>query len=134
MTKRYIFNFTSNTVNKPITYRLIRDYDIKINILKAEIIYGERGNLLVEIDAEDKNINDAFEYLKKCKVLYKPVNKYINFQQDKCVDCGSCTAVCFAGALQLDQINRNLIFNPDKCVVCGLCVKACPLSLFSINF
>ena len=50
-----------------------------------------------------------------------------------CIHCGSCTAVCFSGALTMSRATNEMVFNPEKCVVCELCLKACPLRLFSID-
>ncbi len=57
-----------------------------------------------------------------------------HFQEDKCIDCGNCTAVCFAGALTMDKTTWKLNFDKEKCVVCELCIIACPLKLFNIDF
>ena len=51
-----------------------------------------------------------------------------------CIHCGSCTAVCFAGALVLKKPEWKLKFDPNLCIVCELCTKTCPLGLFKIDF
>lgn len=134
MKKKYILSFTQNSVNKPITYELIKKFDIKINIIKANISADEAGHLLVEFDADKDSLDKCLEYLGKNNVDYVPAEKKILFDEEKCVNCGSCTAVCFAEALALDRETRELVFKPEKCVFCKLCVKACPLGLFEIHF
>jgi len=134
MKKKYILSFTPESTEKAITYELIEKYDVKINIIKANISANEAGHLLVELEANESDLQKSFEFLNEHGVEYIPAEKRIVFDEDKCVHCGSCTAVCFAGALTLDPETKKLQFDPDKCVFCKLCTEACPLNLFEIHF
>ncbi len=44
--KRLVLRFPAERVNDPITYVLIKEYDVSINILNADITHGKEGNLL----------------------------------------------------------------------------------------
>ncbi len=132
--KRYILNFPPESGDKAFTYHLVKDYDIRINILKAEVYPGKRGSLLLELQGKRENIEQGVEYIKSNKIICESLDKRIHFQHDKCIDCGNCTAVCFAGALTMNPQSWKLEFKKDKCVVCELCIPACPLKLFKIDF
>jgi ferredoxin len=132
--RRFILKFPPQSGDKPLSYVLVKDYNISINILKAEVIPGKRGNLLLELEGTASNLKKGIAYLETHQVECIPLDKKINFKQDKCINCGNCTAVCFAGALTMSNVTWQLEFNKDECVACELCVKACPLKLFEINF
>ncbi|MBN1820652.1 MAG: 4Fe-4S binding protein [Prolixibacteraceae bacterium] len=132
--RRYILNFPPESGDKPLSYHLVKDYDIRINILKAEVYPGKMGSLLLELQGKKENIEKGVEYLMNHHVICEPLEKRIRFQEDKCIDCGNCTAVCFAGALTMDPVTWELKFNKEECVVCELCITACPLKLFEIDF
>jgi ferredoxin len=132
--KRYILNFPPDRGDKAFTYHLVKDYDIRINILKAEVFPGKRGSLLLELQGKKDSIDSGVEYLKKNHIKCEPLDKRIHLNQDKCIDCGNCTAVCFAGSLTMNKKTWKLEFNKEKCVVCELCIPACPLNLFEIDF
>ena len=132
--KRMVLRFPSETVNSPITYTLIREYDVLINILNADISHGKEGHLLIEISGKKENVDAATSFLKQNKVEISPVVKTILFKEDECIHCGACASVCFPGALSIDPATRELKFAPEKCVACELCIKACPLQLFELNF
>lgn len=133
MKQRFILNFPMNHTEEPLTYVLIKTYDIKVNILKAAISAGG-GELLIEAEADEKNMQAGLEYLRKNNVGIEAVDKKIHFKKDGCIDCGACTAVCFPNALTMDKNTWELQFNSEKCVVCGYCIKACPLRLFETTF
>lgn len=133
MKKRYVLTFPSDSTNEPITYNLVRQFDIKINIIKAKINAGEEGTLLLEMDAPEQNISAAKKYLDENHISCQSVEKKVHWREKDCMHCGACTAVCFSEALTMDD-NRQLDFNMEKCIVCELCVNACPLSLFEIHF
>ncbi|MBN1181236.1 MAG: 4Fe-4S binding protein [Bacteroidales bacterium] len=132
--KRYILTFPLETVQEPITYILVKEYDLKINIINANITPGKKGNLLCGIWGAKKDIEEGIKYLEGRNIQCTPVEKRLHLNLDKCIHCGSCTSVCFSGALTLDQESRQLLSSPEKCTICGLCVKACPLRLFEISF
>lgn len=132
--RRYILKFPPQSADKPLSYVLVKEYDISINILKAEVVPGKRGNLLLELEGTSSNINKGIAYLKNHQVDCSPLNKKIKWNELECISCGNCTAVCFAGALSMSKPEWELKFNKDECIVCELCLKACPLSLFEIDF
>ncbi len=134
MKKRFILTFPAGRTNNPITYDLIKKYNIKINIIKANIGAEEEGSLLLEMIAEESDLNNAQEYLKENNINCQSVEKRVQFIENECMHCGACTAVCFAGALTLGKDDWKLSFDATKCIVCELCVKACPLGLFEIHF
>jgi len=134
MKKRYVLTFAPEVVNTPLTYNLIKDYDIKVNILNAYISPGKQGKLAIEMESADENINRGLEYIRENGVKCVPLVKKIGFREELCVHCGSCTAVCFTGALTMDRQTWELHFDHEKCVICELCTFACPLKLFEIDF
>jgi ferredoxin len=132
--QRVVLRFPSDSAGEPITYVLIKEYDVMINILNADISHGREGNLLVEISGEKESLEGALSYLNSKRVEVLPVVKTILFKQEECIHCGACTSVCYPGALIMDLESRELRFSPEECVACELCIKACPLQLFELNF
>ena len=129
-----VLRFPADTVNEPITYTLIKEYDVLINILNADITHGKEGNLLGTVMGNENNVNEALVYLESKEVEISPVVKTILFNESACIHCGACSSVCFSGALNMDTASRKLQFSPERCVACELCIRACPLQLFELNF
>ena len=132
--KRYVLKFPPQSGDQPFSYHLVKDFDIRINILRAEVWPGKTGSLVLELDGTTTNLKNGIAYLQENQVSCEPLNKKITWDHVRCISCGNCTAVCFAGALQMDPVKWELQFDPEKCIVCELCVPACPLNLFKIDF
>lgn len=132
--KRYVLKFPAQSGDMPLSYHLVKDFDIRINILRAEVWPGKTGSLVLELEGTSENLKNGIAYLKENQVTCEPLNKKIAWDHKRCISCGNCTAVCFAGALQMDPVNWELQFDSEKCIVCELCVPACPLNLFKIDF
>ena len=134
MRSRLVLNFSTELADTPVTFSLVKDFGLSINILKASILPGRGDELLIEVEGSENGISKGIEFLKNKKVAVEGVEKRIKFNDTDCVHCGACTAVCFSGALKIGTPDWLLDFDSAKCVACGLCVKACPLRLFTISF
>lgn len=128
-----MLTFPPETTGEPITYNLIRKYDIMVNIVKADVSPGKIGHLVMEMTAPAKVLKEGMAYMEQQNVECVPIDRTITYREDLCIHCGACSAVCFAGALTMNRKTAELSFEPEKCVVCELCLTACPLKLFSID-
>ncbi len=134
MVQKLILSFPVDATDRPLVYDLIRIYDIKINLLKAEIQPGKTGTLLAEFDADTLKIDQAIAYLNQNGVTVNPVSSKVSHDENRCLNCGNCVSACFSHALTIGAPDWKLRFNPEKCIACKLCLKACPLKLFKIEF
>ena len=57
MIKKVVLSFPVDATDRSLTYDLVKLYDIRINILKAEIQAGKSGNLLVELEADTDKLD-----------------------------------------------------------------------------
>lgn len=126
MKKKISIVFPPEITEEPITYTMIKKYDLKINILRASIGYNTKGNLLVEISGREADIADAISYIESLGLNVSSLGNRIIRDEERCVSCGACTAVCPTAALYMDE-NWKLVFDAEKCVGCKLCISACPL-------
>lgn len=131
--KRFVLTFPPSATGEPITFNLIKKFDIMVNIVRADISPGKVGHLVMEMTAPAKVLKEGMLYIRQQNVDCEPIEKKIYYREDLCIHCGACTSVCFAGALTMERKSAELRFEPEKCVVCELCLNSCPLNLFSID-
>ncbi|NLY74926.1 MAG: 4Fe-4S binding protein [Firmicutes bacterium] len=133
--RKVVLTFPPELTEMPITYHLVKDYDLAINILKAKITPGEEGKLVLELsNGDEKRIQAGIDFLKKQGVIVEPVSKEIVFNEPECVHCGSCTAVCRSNALSIAPPEWKLKFDKELCIVCESCVTACPMGIIKVSF
>ncbi len=134
MKKRVLLTYSPAIVDKPITYDLIKKYDIVINILQAKIFPEEEGQLIIELEhKEEARLLEGIEYLEDVGVKVKILEKSIIFDRELCIDCGVCTGICKSGALTMDPKNWELEVNDSKCVLCEMCIIVCPVKALSLE-
>lgn len=131
---RVILSFPPEVVETPLTYRLITEYGFKVNILRASVIAGKAGRLLIEVEAPDDKFELGLKFIEDHGISIRPLAKGINVDLNECTSCGSCTSVCSSGALTLNPEDFRLEFDPESCVACELCVPACPMRLIQVFF
>ncbi len=129
----YYLRFHPEITKEPIICNLIKEVAVEVNILRAGIDARKGGFMVIELGGEEASIKNSIGFLTKRRVGIDEISSRIHYDADQCVHCGACTAVCFSGALGMDN-ESQLVFAPEKCIACSLCLKACPLRLFSFSF
>jgi len=128
---RFVLIFPPSLVEEPVTYHLVKDYGILINILRARITPKEEGRLVIEMSG---NLEPAIKYLETQGVKVEPIAREILLDEELCIHCGACAGVCFPKALTIDTETWELKFNREKCTLCEFCLKACPVGAISSKF
>jgi ferredoxin len=134
VSKRIVLHFPSRLVDQPIVYRLIKDYDLRFNILKASVIPGEEGLMVLELNGEQYNYDKGIEYLIKTGVKIQSLSQNVTRNEERCTHCGACITICPTDAFELDPVTRRVTFDDDKCIACELCIKACPPRVMELHF
>jgi L-aspartate semialdehyde sulfurtransferase ferredoxin len=123
--RKFLLVFPPAVANQPITQRLWRDFDITVNILKAEIDESG-GRLIIELAGESDNVSSALEYLASNQVRVEELRNYVRRDPKKCTDCGMCVSICPVKAYEMDTSDYHVVFHLERCVACGRCLDACP--------
>jgi ferredoxin len=131
--KRFDLTFPPDRATKPIIFHLVRDYDLTPNILRAAIQPGQEGRMLLEITGRKEAFDEGIAFLAAEGITVAPAAADIVLDEDACVSCGLCTAVCRPGALIMGA-DGVLVFDKDACVYCEACVVACPRRAITLAF
>jgi L-aspartate semialdehyde sulfurtransferase ferredoxin len=134
VTKRVVLHFPKRMVDEPILYRLIKDWDLQFNILKASITPEAEGLMVVELKGEQKHFDEGVQYLIDSGVKIQSLSQDVTRNEERCTSCGACVTVCPAGAFGYEPRTMVVSFDNSKCVACGLCIKACPPRAMELHF
>lgn len=131
---RIVLHFSKDSVDKPVVYKLVKDFNLVFNILKAEVNPDEEGLMVLELSGDEKEYKKGIEYLKKNGVKVQPLSEDISMDETRCVDCTLCVPLCPTQALIKNPETGKVEFIKDKCIACGICLHACPYRAMKITF
>lgn len=132
--KRVVIHFPKHMVDKPLIYKLVKEFDLEFNILKAEVNPNEEGLLVLELKGDDDKVSEGMKYLEREGLRIQSLSQDVSMDKEKCVDCSICVPLCPAHALVKDTATGEVQFIKDKCIACGICIHVCPYGAMSIQF
>ena len=134
VTKRIVLRFPRRLVDRPIIYRLVKDYDLEFNILKASVTPEDEGLLVLQLKGTQKEYDRGIQFLLKTGVQIQSLSQDVTRNEERCTSCGACVTICPTEALVVDRESSVVQFYADKCIACGLCIKACPPRAMEVHF
>ena len=134
VSKRIVLHFPRRLVDRPLVYRLIKDYNLEFNILKASVTPEEEGLMVLELKGKQEDYDKGIDYLTKTGVRIQSLSQNVIRNEERCTHCGACMTICPTGAFELNPSTRQIKFYNEKCLACGLCIKACPPRAMELHF
>ena len=64
--------FPKDLIKKPVTFEMAKKFDVMPNIRRAKVT-DDVGEIVLELEGKEKNIEKGVEYLKKRGVIVEPV-------------------------------------------------------------
>lgn len=132
--RKVILRFSPDVVKQPMIYRLVKDFDLIPNIVKAEINPDNQGYILLGLSGYEADYERGLAYLKEQGLEVQSIAERVNWNENTCTQCGVCTGVCPSGALYLSYPEQTVHFDEEKCVVCNMCIQACPVQAVKLDF
>lgn len=129
-----VLRFPKEIADKPIVTNLVRNYNLSFNILKAQIFPRKEGLMVMELRGNRKDYERGLQYLRDIGVIVESIAQGIRRDEEKCYQCGACTAVCPTGALHIKRPEMEVLFDSERCSACELCVKTCPARAMIVLF
>ena len=134
VSKRIVLHFPKRLVDRSIVSRLVRDYNLDFNILKASVTPDEEGLMVLELSGKQADYDKGIRYLTKSGIRIQSLSQDVTRNEERCTHCGVCITICPTGAFELEPSTRQVNFYNEKCAACGLCIKACPPRAMELHF
>ena len=131
--RKVVLRFPHRLVDKPIIYRLVKDYDLRFNILKASVTPKEEGLMVLELSGKKKDYDEAVRFLAEAGVELQSLAQDVSRNEDRCTHCGACVTMCPVDAFVVDPVTRRVDFQHTKCIACELCIKPCPVRAMEVR-
>jgi ferredoxin len=133
-TTKVVLRFPPDLTDQPVTYKLIKEYDLMVNILRGHITPKEEGMLVLELTGPKKQLDRGMDFLAKVGVETQRLSKDVKWLKDRCTHCTACTSLCPTQALWVERDTMMVDFDKDKCIACEMCVTVCPYSAMEVLF
>ena len=134
VSKRIVLRFPRRLVERSIVSRLVKDYNLDFNILKASVTPAEEGLMVLELSGKQEDYDKGIRYLTKAGVRIQSLSQDVMRNDERCTHCGACVVICPTGAFEVDPLTRRVKFYDEKCLACGVCIKACPPRAMELHF
>jgi len=132
--KRVVLNYPPHLVDQPVISKLIKDFDLMVNIMRARVTPKEEGRLVLEITGKRSELEAGINYLKELGVEIQPLAQDVKWHEDRCTHCTACVSICPPKALDVDRKTMEVSFERDRCIACELCIPVCPYQAVEILF
>jgi Pyruvate/2-oxoacid:ferredoxin oxidoreductase delta subunit len=129
-----VLSYPPHLVDQPVISKLIKDYDLMVNIMRARITPKEQGRLVLEITGKRPALDAGLNYLTEMGVEILSLTQDVKWHEDRCVHCSACISVCPTKALDIDRSKMEVSFKRDRCIACELCIPVCPYQAMEILF
>ena len=133
-TRRVVLRFPKHLIDAPITSKLIRDFELDFNILRADITPDSEGLLVLGLTGPRSAVEKALAWAREQGVTVEPLSKDIVRVEKRCTQCGACINVCPTDALSINIETREVTYNANRCIACELCVPVCPFHAMRTAF
>ncbi len=131
--KKVVLNIPPHLIDQPITYKLIAEHGLVVNILRAHIT-PEWGRMVVELSGNGGQLEEGLNFLAEMGVGVEPLAKEVRWLEERCVQCTACIAPCPTHALGVDRSNMTVFFDRELCIACELCLNSCAYRAIEMSF
>ena len=134
-TKKLMLFFPRWESEKPIIYHLVKDYNLVVNVYRAQVTPEAEGYLVLDVTGTEEDLQRGMDYVKTFDVTINDTGKGVTRDKDRCTHCGHCVVHCPTGALLIgDAATREVIYNDADCIECLACIRVCPYAACTSAF
>jgi len=134
VTKKIVLKFPKRLVDQPIVARLVKDFNLEFNILKASVTPDEEGLMVLGLTGEQQDYDNGIRYLTGAGVHIQALSQDVTRNEERCTHCGACVTLCPTNAFEVDPETKRVNFYSEKCIACAICIKGCPPRAMELHF
>ena len=133
MEKKLKILFEEFNVQDSVSYIVVSEFNLKPNVLKAEIHGDGSGIMILGLTGEEEKLNRVMERLEEAGFQVKELVKRIDRDDDLCFHCGACVSLCPCGVFSHDPETWKVAMDTSRCIACKACVNACSVHALSVH-
>jgi len=132
MERKFKIEFDEANVQDSVAYILVSEFDLKPNVLKAEISGDGSGVMILSLVGDEEKLIAAENRLREAGFTVS-LTKHITRDEDLCWHCGACVSICPAYCFSSDKETFEIVIDSSKCIACSACVNACSVHALKLD-
>lgn len=132
MEYKFRIDFDESNVLESVTYTLVSEFNLKPNVLRADIGGDGSGYMLLGVSGDKDIIEDAMIHILDMGFSVKELSGHIIHDYGKCWHCGACVSLCPTKALYHDE-EMMVQINGNVCIACGACINGCAVKAIQLE-
>ena len=133
--KKLRLSYPKCAIDKPVVYHLVKDFNLMVNIFRANVSDEEEGYIALNVSGTEEEIQDGIDFMKTLHVKVDEITKGLRWDKNRCTSCSNCTTHCPTGALSIvDRKTMTVGYDELLCVECLSCLNNCPFGACSVAY
>ncbi len=133
MEKKFRIDFDESNVLESVTYTLVSEFNLKPNVLRADIDGDGSGFMLLSIVGEKDDIVRGMTHIRDIGFGVKELSGHIFHDYGRCWSCGACVSLCPTKSIFHDPETMEVRLNTGTCIACGSCINACSVKAIQLE-
>ena len=131
--KKFRIDFDESNVLESVTYTLVSEFNLKPNVLRADIGGDGHGFMLLSLVGEKDDMVAGIEHIRGQGFKVKELNGHIFHDYDRCWSCGACVSLCPTRSIYCVPETQEVRLNTETCIACGSCINACSVKAIQLE-
>ncbi len=131
--KKFRIDFDESNVLDSVTYTLVSEFNLKPNVLRADIGGDGHGFMLLSLVGEKDDMINGIRHIREKGFQVRELNGHIFHDYDRCWSCGACVSLCPTRSIYIVPETREVKLNMDTCIACGSCINACSVKAIQLE-
>ena len=131
--KKFRIDFDESNVLESVTYTLVSEFNLKPNVLRADIGGDGHGFMLLSLVGEKDDMIRGIEHIRGQGFKVKELNGHIFHDYDRCWSGGACVSLCPTRSIYCVPETQEVRLNTGTCIACGSCINACSVKAIQLE-
>ena len=131
--KKFRIDFDESNVLDSVTYTLVSEFNLKPNVLRADIGGDGHGFMLLSLVGEKDDMIRGITHIREKGFQVRELSGHIFHDYDRCWSCGACVSLCPTRSIYVVSETREVRLNTENCIACGSCINACSVKAIQLE-
>ena len=133
MEARFRIDFDENNVLESVTYTLVSRFNLRPNVLRADIEGDGSGFMLLSVIGEEDDIAEGMAYIEESGFSVRELSGHITHDYDRCWNCGACVSLCPTKSIYHEPDTMAVRLKTNTCIACGASINACSVKAIQLE-